>query len=60
MRRVGGGEACLMWNPPWGAGNPGTRADCLEGWGGGFLEGGCETSSPGKRGGYDKTLVNSF
>ncbi len=32
MRRVGGGEACLMWNPPWGAGNPETRADGLEGW----------------------------
>ena len=32
-----------MWNPPGGAGNPGTRADCLEGWGGEASEAGDKT-----------------
>ena len=33
MRGVGGGEACTMWNPPWGASNPGARRERLEDWG---------------------------
>ena len=40
-----------MWNPPWGASNPGARRECLEDWGGEPSKAGDKTNLPGTKDG---------